>query len=178
MAAEAQQRRRSSMAAESRCRALSSTRRATRSHRRLPPAGILLGRARHPPQLLRDVLEVVAVQLEVEDCEAVARQVVLVEVAAEAGVEVVWREVGQAAERRGDQQVPTRPQQPRKLGQRLHRVRDVLEHLGTHNRVDAVRLGDGRDVADDVELALQSQLPVCKPTPSPWPSYCAKSCAT
>ena len=83
------------------------------------------------------------------------REVLLEEVTVKAGVVVVRGEMRQAAERSGDDQAPSRLQQTAQLPHGQHRVRQVLENLHTHDRVEGgIRRRDVAYVADQVQFAL------------------------
>ena len=65
---------------------------------------------------------------------------------------MVRREVSHATERRGQDQYPARPQEPRKLPDRQQGIGDVFQNLGAEDGVEgSIRFGDAGDVTDDVE---------------------------
>ncbi len=79
----------------------------------------------------------------------------LIEVTAEPRGKVVWGKVGQAAKRRRQDQLSAAPQQARELLDRRQGIRDVLDDFGTQDRIKGtVRLRNGGDIADDVDLLV------------------------
>ena len=155
MAAEVQQLRRPAVLRRNRSIAPSTVSAADHSSSLRSSSAYRRATPREPADLLGEVLEEVAVLLELDDLEPHGRQVRAVPVAAEAGREVVRRDVRQAAERRGEDEPPAGAEQPGELAQRGQRVGQVLEDLGAQDRVERpVRLGDRGDVADDVERRL------------------------
>ena len=66
---------------------------------------------------------------------------------------VVWLLVQRTDERHGDEQLATRPDHPRELGQDSGRLCDVLEHLCAEDEVEVAQLGgQAVQIGDDVRL--------------------------
>ena len=104
-----------------------------------------------PTELLTEELEEVSVGNQLVDAETQPVQPAGVEVPVESAIEVIRREVREAREGRCQNKDAARAEQPAKFTERLNGRLEMLEHLDTHDGVERpVRLGDLRDVANDV----------------------------
>ena len=117
--------------------------------------GVARAYLRNPSYFRGHVLEVVSVLVQFDNLEVMGGQVRSIKIAAETSVEMVRRKMREAAERRGDDELASWPQQAREFLNRQNRVRQMFEDLNAHDGVKGlVRFRNRRNVTDDIQPAL------------------------